>query len=194
MSILPGPPLLLHMILPGPPLLLHMILPGPPLLLHMILPGPPLLLHMILPGPPLLLHMILLLQLCSPAQRVPGPVVKPVQEVVEAMLHHVGCGPVVEPGIELVDDALEPEDENDSEKENDDEVYDNDPRVLDLMTANSLDEKPARQARASTLKVIRLLAPLGLRSAALLVTRAAGAPLEVGGTTPGEAMVTDLHL
>ena len=32
--------------------------------------------------------------------------------------------------------------------------------VCDLMTAKSLEEKPARQAKASTEKVIRLLAPL----------------------------------
>ncbi len=44
----------------------------------------------------------------SPAEGVPGPAVEPVEEVVEAVLDHVGRGTVVEPGVELVDDALEP--------------------------------------------------------------------------------------
>ena len=33
----------------------------------------------------------------DPTQRVPGALVEPVEEVVEAMLHHVRRGPVVEP-------------------------------------------------------------------------------------------------
>ena len=43
-----------------------------------------------------------------PAEGVPGPAVEPVEEVVEAVLDHVGRGAVVEPGVELVDDTLEP--------------------------------------------------------------------------------------
>ena len=34
---------------------------------------------------------------------------------------------------------------------------------VDLMTAKSLEEKPAKQARARTANTIRLLAPLGER-------------------------------
>ena len=33
----------------------------------------------------------------NPPQRIPRPVIKPVEEIVEAMLHHVMCGPVIEP-------------------------------------------------------------------------------------------------
>ena len=33
----------------------------------------------------------------NPAQRVPRPLVKPVEKVVEAVLHHVRCRSVVEP-------------------------------------------------------------------------------------------------
>merc|ERR1712059_83122 len=46
----------------------------------------------------------------DPAQGVPGTVVKPVKEVVETMLDHVGCRTVVKPGIKLMDDALESDD------------------------------------------------------------------------------------
>jgi len=46
----------------------------------------------------------------NPAQRVPGPLVEPVEEVVPTILHHVGGGPVVEPRIELMDYRLEADD------------------------------------------------------------------------------------
>ena len=44
------------------------------------------------------------------AQWVPRSLVEPVQKVVVAVLHHIVRGAVVEPGIELVDDALEAND------------------------------------------------------------------------------------
>jgi hypothetical protein len=42
------------------------------------------------------------------AQRIPGPIVEPVVEGVEALLRQVLGGPVVEIGIELVNHGLEP--------------------------------------------------------------------------------------
>lgn len=40
------------------------------------------------------------------AQRVPGALVEPVQEVVEPMLDHVGRGPVVEPGTNTLTENM----------------------------------------------------------------------------------------
>lgn len=45
----------------------------------------------------------------DPAERVPGPIVEPVVETVEPVFSQVLGRPVVEVGIELVDDTLESE-------------------------------------------------------------------------------------
>ena len=45
----------------------------------------------------------------DPAEGVPGSVVKPVMKAVEAFLRQVFGGSEVEVGIELVNDALEPQ-------------------------------------------------------------------------------------
>ena len=38
----------------------------------------------------------------NPTKRVPGSVIKPVEKVVEPMVHHIMCGSVVKPEIDSV--------------------------------------------------------------------------------------------
>ena len=43
-------------------------------------------------------------------QRLPGTVIEPIEEVIEAVLDHVCRRPVIEPRIEFVNDGFEPDD------------------------------------------------------------------------------------
>ncbi len=43
----------------------------------------------------------------NPAQRIPGTLIKPIEEVVVSMLHHVSRGSVVEPEPETLEALLE---------------------------------------------------------------------------------------